>query len=99
MTGSQRFLHKNGYEWRLEDGKLHREDGPAVEDDSGYTAWCLNGRLHKEDGPALRDAMGDFVFYIDGHRLDPKIEIYNSDLQAKYPKLIESMIIHLVHES
>ena len=29
-------------EWWL-NGKLHREDGPAIEYSNGYKAWCLNG--------------------------------------------------------
>jgi hypothetical protein len=41
-------------EWRL-NGKLHREDGPAIEwkskRDLKYV-WYLNGKIHREDGPA-----------------------------------------------
>ena len=36
--------HADGHkEWRL-NGKLHREDGPAVEGANGYKAWYLNGK-------------------------------------------------------
>lgn len=41
------------------DGKLHREDGPAVEwvgeksCFSGYKSWYKNGELHRLDGPAI----------------------------------------------
>ena len=34
-------------EWRV-NGKLHREDGPAM-----GNAWYINGKLHREDGPAV----------------------------------------------
>ena len=27
--------------WKL-NGKIHREDGPAIEYTNGYKAWCLN---------------------------------------------------------
>jgi len=37
--------------WTL-NGKLHREDGPAIEFLSGTRKWYLNGRLHREGGPA-----------------------------------------------
>ena len=37
--------------WYL-NGKLHREDGPAVEYANGDKVWYLNGKLHREDGPA-----------------------------------------------
>ena len=39
-------------EWWL-NGKLHREDGPAVERANGNKAWFLNDKLHREDGPAV----------------------------------------------
>ena len=31
---------------------LHREDGPAVEDEDGYKAWWIDGKRHRVDGPA-----------------------------------------------
>lgn len=43
------IFHKNS------EGKLHREDGPAVELPSGYKEWFLNGKLHRTDGPAIED--------------------------------------------
>lgn len=30
--------------WRLPNGQLHREDGPAVEYTDGQKAWFLNGQ-------------------------------------------------------
>jgi len=38
--------------WYL-NGKLHREDGPAVEWPNGSKYWYLNDKLHREDGPAV----------------------------------------------
>lgn len=34
------------------DGKLHREDGPAIERVGSYS-WYINGTLHRLDGPAI----------------------------------------------
>jgi len=34
--------------WYL-NGKLHREDGPAIEWANGDKSWFLNGQLHRED--------------------------------------------------
>lgn len=52
--------------WSL-DGKLHKEDGPAIEYQSGRTEWYLHGEIHREDGPALEDpAYGDSGWYING---------------------------------
>ena len=39
-------------EWRL-NGRLHREDGPAVVYPNGSESWWQHGRLHREDGPAV----------------------------------------------
>lgn len=41
-----------GTEYRL-NGKLHRTDGPAVEDTNGYRAWYQHGQRHRTDGPAI----------------------------------------------
>lgn len=35
------------------NGKIHREDGPAIEWRNGNKHWCLNGCLHRTDGPAI----------------------------------------------
>jgi len=58
-------------EWFLK-GKLHREEGPAVEYADGTDEWWLNGELHREDGPAIEYADGTEEWYIEGnhHRLD-----------------------------
>jgi hypothetical protein len=40
------------------NGKLHREDGHAVEYTNGYKLWFLNGKHHREDGPAIEYAYG-----------------------------------------
>ena len=46
--------YTDGYkEWYL-NGKLHREDGPAIEYPSGYKAWYLNDkRVSEEELPCV----------------------------------------------
>jgi len=44
-------------EW-YRNGKLHREDGPAIEYNYGTKYWYRNGKLHREDGPAIEDSDG-----------------------------------------
>ena len=34
-------------------GKLHRENGPAIEHSDGDFSWYKNGGLHRLDGPAI----------------------------------------------
>jgi hypothetical protein len=37
----------------FKNGKLHREDGPAIQYINGAQAWFINGKRHRIDGPAL----------------------------------------------
>ena len=63
-------------EWRVE-GKLHREDGPAVTYGDGGASWWLHGINHREEGPAAVFADGSRAWYQNGrlHRLDgPALE-------------------------
>ena len=58
-------------------GKLHREDGPAIELADGSKAWYVDGKRHRTDGPAIEWGNGHKEWYVDGecHRLDgPAIE-------------------------
>ena len=68
-----------GKEWWL-NGKLHREDGPAVEYANGGKEWCLSGKHHREDGPAVEYANGGKWWFLNGkhHREDgPAVERAN----------------------
>ena len=51
--------------WCL-NGRIHREDGPAVEWDDGEKYWYLNGKLHREDGPAIEWDDGTKLWYLNG---------------------------------
>ena len=39
--------------WKLPNGDLHRENGPAFEATNGYKSWYKNGKLHRENGPGI----------------------------------------------
>jgi hypothetical protein len=45
--------YKDGSQCWYLNGKLHREDGPAVIYPDGSQYWYLSGDLHREDGPAV----------------------------------------------
>lgn len=69
--------------WYL-NGKLHREDGPAIVRTNNHKAWYLNGKPHREDGPAIEYANGGKSWYLNGkfHREDgPAIEFSNGTKQ------------------
>ena len=62
--------------WSLK-GKLHREDGPAIEYGDGTKKWYLNDTLHREDGPAIEFNDGTKKWFLNGelHRENgPAIE-------------------------
>jgi hypothetical protein len=54
------------------DGKLHREDGPAIEYNDGTKWWYLNGKVYREDGPAHECSSGTKRWFQNGvlHRED-----------------------------
>jgi len=64
--------HKVKYTTRnvyLVSGKLHRDDGPAVEYSNGRKEWWIDGKRHREDGPAIMLSNGDEEWFINGREL------------------------------
>jgi hypothetical protein len=61
-------------------GKLHRTDGPAIEDADGGRMWCQHGKLHRTDGPAVEDADGNREWRLNGdlHRTDGPAVIFRN---------------------
>ena len=53
--------------WCLND-KLHREDGPAIENSNGTKCWYFRDKLHREDGPAVEYEDGYKEWYLNGAR-------------------------------
>ena len=68
-------------EWRNKDGKLHREDGPAIERSNGSKEYWIDGQLHREDGPAVEWSNGGKEYYINGklHRENGPAVEWNGD--------------------
>ena len=64
--------YTNGSKYWLLNGKIHREDGPAVERASGYKAWYNNGKAHREDGPAIEYVDGPKEWWLNGIPADPE---------------------------
>ena len=55
----------NGSKGWYVKGKLHREDGPAVEYANGTKAWRFKGMVHRTDGPAVMWADRDPEWYVN----------------------------------
>jgi len=62
-------VYPNGTKYWCLNGKLHREDGPAMEYASGSKSWYLNGKRHREGGPAIEYADGYKFWYLSGERV------------------------------
>jgi len=58
-----------GKRWYDAGGLLHRDDGPAIEEDDGTRRWYRRGKLHREDGPAIDYADGTRCWWLDGRQL------------------------------
>ena len=83
----------NGYkEWFL-NGKLHREDGPAIEYSNGDKFWLLNGKLHREDGPACECVNGYKIWYLNG------IAVTKNEVMNPHTITIDGKEIKLSEES
>ena len=54
------------HEWRDEQGRLHRDDGPARIFASGREEWYRHGKLHRDDGPAASYPDGRRIWFVDG---------------------------------
>ena len=52
------------------NGKLHREDGPAIEYANGIKEWYVNGLLHRKDGPAIEEKDGTKEWYVNGKKVE-----------------------------
>lgn len=68
QTGSPSNPTLDGYgtlRW-YPDEKLHRIDGPAIEDADGTRGWYVNGNPHMVDGPAIECADGTKEWWSNG---------------------------------
>ena len=77
MNANEREMDLDGTQCYYLNGKLHREDGPALVIPYVKKAWYLNGKLHRIDGPAEEWDWGTKYWYLNGelHREDgPAIE-------------------------
>ena len=57
--------YPNGTKCWHKEGKLHREDGPAIEFASGTKYWYKEGKYHRLDGPAVEYSDGTKEWWIE----------------------------------
>jgi len=65
-------IDKNGTKRWWVDSRLHREDGPAIENPDGHKQWWVDGKCHRLDGPAIehQDGYKEWRHHHKRHRLD-----------------------------
>ncbi len=84
-------------EW-YKNGKLHREDGPAVERIDGTKVWYRKGKLHREDGPAIEYCKGNKEWWVNDKQYSEedffkKINSLNNKKQVNsIEKLVKSIM-------
>ena len=54
--------------WSNEEGKLHRDDGPAMIWADGTEEWFFNGKRHRTDGPAAIWADGTEEWWLNNKK-------------------------------
>jgi hypothetical protein len=72
MNSVMSIEHNGNTTWCDADGRLHRDDGPALEYVDGTKIWYQHGMKHRDDGPAFISADGDNEWHQHGmlHRVD-----------------------------
>jgi hypothetical protein len=66
---------KDGNKWWSLNGKLHREDGPAIIRINGIKEYFIHNKRHRLDGPAWISSVSSFrnEWFINGILVTPEI--------------------------
>jgi hypothetical protein len=88
-TEYQVRVYSNGDKYWYLNGKLHREDGPAIDDANGHKEWYLNDKPHREDGPAAEYVNGNNYWYLNGEQLTE--EEYNRGMNPVRELTVEQI--------
>jgi len=70
---SMKSVEEEATTWRL-NGKLHREDGPALLCANGSKHWWFHGIRHREDGPAVIRADGLKEWWYEGELIFKEVK-------------------------
>jgi hypothetical protein len=91
-------VYTNGDKYWYLNGKLHREEGPAMEWANGDDFWYLNGKLHREDGPAVAHSDGYKAWYLNdeplteeefNERMTPTVEMTMAQINEALGKNVK----------
>ncbi len=77
---------KNGDVAYYFEGKLHRDDGPAVICADSLVAYYKHGKLHCEDGPAIISSSGKKQWFLNGKQLTEQEFLFYKTFSFWFPK-------------
>jgi len=80
------------------DSRLHREDGPAIENPDGHKQWWVDGKCHRLDGPAVEFADGRKFWCVNDHYITDEITKWAKENEINIDNLSEDdkLMIKLV---
>jgi hypothetical protein len=79
-----KYISEDGIEEWYQDGKLHREDGPAIRYADGYEEWYLYGQRHRVDGPAVICSDGKEEWWVNYEKRDNYLDNNKLWLYSSY---------------
>jgi hypothetical protein len=91
-------VYEDGDKFWYLNGKLHREDGPAIEWAKGDKAWYLNNKRHREDGPAIEFSSGSKSWFLNdeylteeefNRRMTPTVEMTMAQINEALGKNVK----------
>lgn len=71
------------------NGRLHREDGPAIERADGNKYWYINDKQHREDGPAVEYRSGNKYWFINDEELSEEEFLARTSTPSCEGKVVE----------
>ena len=80
------------------DGKIHREDGPAIILHTGTEIWCFDGEYHRLDGPAYIWVNSTPEWWFNGYYVDDMIKSWaeENDIDLDNLTEVDKALIKLV---
>ena len=80
------------------DGKIHREDGPAIILHSGTKIWWFNGEINRLDGPAIIRPNDKPEWWFNGVNVNDKITLWaeENDIDLDNLTEVDKALIKLV---
>ena len=64
------YEYEDGAKYWYAQGRLHREDGPAIEYPGSNKYWYSRGQFHRTDGTAIERSNGTSEWYYNGKRIE-----------------------------